>query len=169
MTPALFTSLCEAAFEVHHYSVDDFHDDESESEDWSAPDLDPYEIADAVERVFGEAKIRTSRDSELAFYAMADGKVIGGAYMGHHNDNSCEADVVVVSFDVAVDPAFRRAGVGEALVRRVIADARQMGDHVEMRAWVVNPAMEKVLGRLGFSDGDEARHGNGSCHMSLFL
>jgi GNAT superfamily N-acetyltransferase len=133
---------------------------------------DHYSIADQAEAIFKLCKIGVNRDKELTLVAMNDDTVVGALYASSSVEDYDGQEYVEYSFDVAVRPEFQRTGVGTLLTKACLRDAASRGDGdlpVLVKVWVVNPNMEKVLGSLGFSDGDEQRHSGGSCHMEKWI
>jgi len=52
---------------------------------------------------------------------------------------------------IAVDPRFRRQGVGRALIRRAIAEAKTLGiANIETQSWAFNQVTHEMLRDMGF-------------------
>ena len=138
-----------------------FHEDLDDAYDW-------YDQAVAV---FKECRIGVNRDKDLSLIALNDEEIVGAVFSSSSLEQEGESDYVEYSFDAAVKPQFQQRGIGTALVSHAIRLASEEGGEfpVKVRVWVVNPSMERVLERLGFSDGDEERHEGGSCHMEKWL
>lgn len=62
-----------------------------------------------------------------------------------HDRRWCEID------QIAVDAAYRRRGIGKALLAHAAADATRRGvEHVELSVWAFNPAAQGAFERAGF-------------------
>lgn len=155
----LVESLLAGAAQIVRYDPDD--DD---------PQFDPYD----AELIFKECHIGTDRDKNLELVALAGDEVVG-ALVSSYTVEDYDGDgqqFIKYSFDVAVKPSHQRGLIGTQLVNTALKDAAQLGDGdmpVLARVWVVNSSMERMLGRLGFSDGDDERHNGGSCHQEKWL
>ena len=117
-------------------------------------DADDYDRAlDVAEKESDEAHklakkvdmgITRDRDLDLVAYG-PDGKVVGATWKSFDGEN--------YAFDVAVDPAYQRQGLGSTLTDDMIdgfTHYTDMGDDVTMRIHVTSPEMEKMLQRRGF-------------------
>jgi len=131
--------------------------------------IDPYD----AELIFKECRIGVDRDKNLELVAVVGDEVVGALVSSYSvEEYDDEREYISYSFDVAVKPSHQRGLIGTELVKTALKNAAQLGDGeipVRARVWVVNSAMERVLGRLGFSDGDDERHNGGSCHQEKWL
>lgn len=101
----------------------------------------------ADEQVHGEAAWRKRLAARAQFVAREDGRTVGMAGVFRDGKNEvCE----LVSMWIA--PSHRKRGVGQRIVERVIAHAREIGCD-EMRLLVAedNPAAERLYARCGFT------------------
>jgi RimJ/RimL family protein N-acetyltransferase len=102
-------------------------------------------LADEVR--MDEAAWRKRLSARAQFLAREDGRTVGMAGVFRDGKNeACE----LVSMWIA--PSHRRRGVGQRIVERVIAHARELGCE-EMRLLVAedNPAAERLYARCGFT------------------
>lgn len=87
----------------------------------------------------------------LVYVALVEGAMAGTAslHQGHYstwNDNWYGHIE-----DVVVDPAYRRCGVGEALVRHIVAVARELGlSRLELNALNENIPARRLYEKIGF-------------------
>lgn len=67
--------------------------------------------------------------SSLRWMARTGGKVVGTARLGFQNENSPDwtRERVLSNLAITVDPAFRRRGIGRALLKLAVAGARDQG------------------------------------------
>jgi GNAT superfamily N-acetyltransferase len=157
----LVESLLMESVTIRYFSTDMDLDDEFD---------DPYAVAEQAEAVFRECKIGVNRDKDLTLVAMDGDVMMGALYASSSFEDEDGNEYMEYSFDVAVKPEAQKSGIGTMLVTRAMREASGMGElPVKVKVWVVNPNMERVLERMGFSDGDECRHGDGSCHMEKWL
>jgi hypothetical protein len=140
------TILTEAKVEIFYY------DEESD-------DYDPWEIADKVEQVFKRAGIRTKRDKNISFFAMAGEEVIGATYSTTREDDAElyggpeGENVLIYEFDIAVDPAHQGGTTGYLLTKDCVEDATNLSNEMShvttmMYNHVINPKMAQMLERL---------------------
>lgn len=150
---------------IVHWSDDDHGDEDSP--------YDPYIVADQAEAIFKKCGIRANRGKDIRLLAFK-GEVLIGATMAeteYHEDEE-HGSYCEYSFDIAVDPDAQGGTAGYMLTLASVQDAKAQSDGgpVLMKNWVINPVMERMLHKLfGFTDGDEARHGGGSCHQEKWL
>lgn len=119
-------------------------------------------ISDVVAAAFGSpaeadlvADIRASEHfiPELSMVAQRDEQIVGyvmvsyATLLGHEGEHR-----IAMLSPLAVDPAFRRQGIGSALVRRVTAAADARGEPL-----VILEGSPRFYGRLGFEHS--LRHG----------
>ena len=86
--------------------------------------------------------------------ASAEGRSAGYAYWEFIQDDETAftyPDAVLYLHHVSVKPAFRRQGVGTALMRHVQDQAEQRGVKVVLDVWTVNEEALAFYARLGFS------------------
>lgn len=106
--------------------------------------------------------------SRARFVAEIEGAIVGTA-SGGDGDGTGVAALTAMW----VDPRFRRSGVGQALVRRVIEWARESG-YSELLLWVVdgNDGAERLYVHSGFrrtGAAQEVRPGELEYELSLGL
>jgi len=112
---------------------------------------DEWELAEKADMVSKATGIRTGR-KDTTFVAVDAGdqdKVIGAIYDSIINTE----EGMEYSFDVVVDPAFQRSGVGSALIDAAIRKYRELAqdlDNLYAKVWVINPILVSVLERRGF-------------------
>jgi N-acetylglutamate synthase-like GNAT family acetyltransferase len=75
----------------------------------------------------------------------------GGATVGYAGLEVYETDALLRS--VVVDPARRRAGLGQAVVKATLAEARRLG---ATRAFLLTTSAKDYFERLGFASIDRA-------------
>jgi predicted N-acetyltransferase YhbS len=80
------------------------------------------------------------------FTAVSEGKVIGTAALDDDNMDTHPALTPWIA-GLYVDPEYRKQGVGEALVRRVINEARSAG---AKKLYLFTPDREYYLSRFGW-------------------
>ncbi|HET9782633.1 MAG TPA: GNAT family N-acetyltransferase [Candidatus Dormibacteraeota bacterium] len=122
----------------------------------------------AREKDRSEADWRHAVRTRTRFIAEVDGAVVGTS-SGGDGDASGAAALTAMW----VDPGFRRQGIGDALVQRVIEWARQTG-YGELFLWVVdgNGSAERLYERNGFrrtGAAQEVRPGELEYEMSRSL
>lgn len=116
---------------------------------------DHYAISEVVTAAFGSpaeaelvAEIRASEHfiAELSMVAQRDEQIVGHVMVSYATllGHECERRIAMLS-PLAVDPAFRRRGIGSALVRRVTAEADARGEPL-----VILEGSPRFYGRLGF-------------------
>ncbi|HET7339662.1 MAG TPA: GNAT family N-acetyltransferase [Candidatus Dormibacteraeota bacterium] len=100
----------------------------------------------AREKTRSEADWRQAVRSRVRFVAEVDGAVVGTASGGDADRNGTAALTAMW-----VDPRYRRQGIGDVLIRRVVDWARGMG-YGELFLWVVdgNGSAERLYERNGF-------------------
>lgn len=112
-------------------------------------------IAEVVAAAFGSpaeaelvADIRASEHfiAELSMVAQRDEQIVGHVMISYATllGDGGENRIAMLS-PLAVDPAFRRRGIGSALVRTVTADADALGEPL-----VILEGSPRFYGRLGF-------------------
>ena len=112
-------------------------------------------IFDVVAAAFGSPaeaelvqKIRESEYfiPELSVVAESDGRIVGHVMISYASLRSPDGERPVAMLSpLAVDPAFRRRGIGSALVRSVTSEADALGEPL-----VVLEGSPRFYGRLGF-------------------
>ena len=112
-------------------------------------------ISDVVAAAFGsraEAElVENIRESEyfipqLSVVAESDGRIVGHVMISHATLQSPDGERPVAMLSpLAVDPDFRRRGIGSSLVRSVTAEADALGEPL-----VVLEGSPRFYGRLGF-------------------
>jgi ribosomal protein S18 acetylase RimI-like enzyme len=107
----------------------------------------------ALERRFDEARWREVLGPDHGVKVVAEeGEPVGlvaGVPHEVHPD-------VLYLYSMWVKPEFRRRGVGEALVRDVVAWAREQGwARVQLRVFQGNETARRLYARLGFVGGGE--------------
>jgi GNAT superfamily N-acetyltransferase len=112
-----------------------------------------YSIADVeARRIARDRKIGITSDRELSHVALIDDHVVGAAFVSISHDT--------YSFDVVVDSAFERRGVGSLLLNAVADiphDVAEAFPEISHKVDVVSPDMERMLKVRGFhvaSQGD---------------
>jgi GNAT superfamily N-acetyltransferase len=105
--------------------------------------------------------------SSITVIALDDGRWIGMAMGAPHRDHRGEAGL----FAMWVDPGARGAGVGRALIERVVVWAGSAGFAVlRLRVTVSNDAAVRLYGRMGFSDlGDRLPLRDGSDVLTMSM
>lgn len=133
------------------------------------PEEDHTETGEA-EGLFNRTKIRYGRQKDISHVAEEDGKIIGAVASGWSEEDRGEP-VMVFSFDLAVDPEFRRRGVGKKLIEDAIREYERgkteyrvdFGGRTMMRLWVINPHLIPYLESIGFEI--ESEYNDGSAHL----
>ena len=135
------------------------------------PESDHDETGQA-EGLFNRLKIRYGRSKDISHVAVEDGQVIGAVASGwEHGGETDDRKILDYSFDLVVDPQFRRIGVGKKLIDDAIREYerdkemyRESEDaHTRMRLWVINPALVPYLESIGFEV--ESQYKDGSAHL----
>jgi GNAT superfamily N-acetyltransferase len=105
--------------------------------------------------------------SSITVIALDDGRWIGMAMGAPHRDHPEEAGL----FAMWVDPGARGAGVGRALIERVVVWAGSAGFAVlRLRVTVSNDAAVRMYARMGFSDlGDRLPLRDGSDVLTMSM
>jgi len=111
--------------------------------------------------------IRIKRDRELTAIAVLGKKVVGGGWSATSYPLYDEGEAEF-TFDIVVAPEAQRKGVGDALVEEMLKQFRYVATMEDMdfvlNIEVVNPAMERILARRGFTrrgeDDPRASHGD---------
>jgi GNAT superfamily N-acetyltransferase len=123
--------------------------------------IDPeeeWDVAEAGEQVFKLSNIRCDSSKNISHVAEENGEVIGALASGWCRGESVDGkDVAVFSFDLAVDKAHRKKGVGASLIDAAInyyhstkeAYAGEDG-YSMMRIWVINHLLFDIMERKGF-------------------
>lgn len=110
-----------------------------------ADELDPKHIDDAY-KMAKKYDIGVLSDKEIYTIAISNNEVVGALWTSWISGE--------FSFDVVVREDFQGKGVGKRLVDIAIEaynqDKEAYGDEVILRAYVVNPTMEKILASKGF-------------------
>lgn len=98
-------------------------------------------------RVAKKAGIHILSDRELTAIAVDERGAVIGALFTAFSPGQME-----YTFDVAVDPAHQKKGIGTALTKAGISEFTAYADHedAKMVLDVVNPTMERVLQGCGF-------------------
>jgi len=115
-------------------------DFENESEN-----IDVYEASTAAEKLAKDNGVNILRGKDLKNVALDEnGKVIGGLWT--------EIDGNEFSFDIVIDKAVQRKGVGEKLVNEAFSEfnAQDYDGTLKYKIDVTNPVMEKLLSKYGF-------------------
>ena len=105
-------------------------------------------MKEAVSRVWGwddavqERMFRERPDSSKSAIVVVDGQDVGVLALQKQPD-------VVVLVNIEILPEFQRRGLGTAIVRDVIADAKRAGLPISLRVLRGNPA-RNLYERLGF-------------------
>jgi hypothetical protein len=115
-------------------------------------EYDPWVIADKVEMVFKKAGIRPSRDKDIRFFAMLNDEVIGATYNQESERNAEEfggpdEDILVYTFDIAVDPKHQGGTVGYLLTKACVDDAKSIDSDKKTVMYnnVINVKMAQML------------------------
>ncbi|MFC3807094.1 GNAT family N-acetyltransferase [Terrabacter sp. MAHUQ-38] len=112
-----------------------------------APDAFWFTYAD--EAVYDEADWRERIEGAWLVQARDDEGILGTAGLGSHWEP--ERATTATLFGMYVAPRARGRGVGEALVRAVLDEARRMGkSQVVLEVTSSNPAAEQLYARCGF-------------------
>jgi len=125
-----------------------------ESVDFNITELDPedqWELAEKAEMISNAVGIRTGRKDVaiVAIDANDEDKVLGAIFDTTINIE----DGMEYSFDVVVDPAFQKSGVGSALIDAAVKKYNWLAqdiDNLYARVWVINPILVSALERRGF-------------------
>lgn len=114
----------------------DVYDDEGESPDYYG---DAYKLASV-------SGINILRNMELEYVALEGQQVVGALWCGRQGED--------FSFDVVVDKAFQRRGIGRQLIDAAIStfnsDFRDVSEDARILAHVVNPVLVPLLLSMGF-------------------
>jgi len=106
-----------------------------------------YEFADQADQIAAKSGIRILRDKELSMVALDGENVVGALYtsFGPHEDEE------IYSFDVVVAKEHEGRGIGRRLAEIGISEFGQYQDipEAKMKLDVVNPAMQRILSKLG--------------------
>lgn len=126
-------------------------------------DRDAGDLQSEVYHLFRASKVRPSSQEDKYLACLSpEGEVLGGGVYGLYQSNKeyteglfdLDFDQLVFVFSVVVSPDARRRGIAEDIVKELEAAAEMEGDGyelpVKMEAEVVNPAMAKLLDKLGF-------------------
>lgn len=89
----------------------------------------------------------TPGDIATTFVALEDDTLLGSASL-IHRDMHTRMDLTPWLAAVFVAPEFRQRGIGSALVRRIVAEAKQLG---VKRLYLYTPDKEGFYSRLGWS------------------
>jgi GNAT superfamily N-acetyltransferase len=121
---------------------------------------------DSVEKRIG--RLRDSARSHAAIptvvVAFTGEKLLGSAMLVVHDmDNRMELSPWLAG--VFVSPENRKQGIGAALVKRIIADARSLGI---MRLYLYTPNTEQFYSRLGWSVVERTNHRDVDVVVMLF-
>lgn len=150
-------------------------EDPGDDEDGQAL-YDPWEVADAAEKVFKAAGLRAARNKELGLVAFEGERVVGCTFhrtydYGAENElPDGQEDFYVYDFDLAADPNVGRL-VAYPLVAASIKEAKSQECRL-IRLWVINPGMARLLETyFGFKHDSEPANPDGgySTHMELWL
>ena len=107
-------------------------------------------------RVAEFAPQRNSRQVPLTRVALVDGEAVGNASL-LTEDMDTHPDLTPWLASVYVQPAHRRRGIGSALCRAVMEDARRLG---LPRVWLYTPSQAALYAALGWTHaGEENYHG----------
>lgn len=87
--------------------------------------------------------IHVMSNRDCAMVATEGGRVVGALFSGLSGGE--------YSFDVVVAKDRWGSGIGTALTTAAVADLSDLPDDIKIQADVINPAMEHILGKLGFS------------------
>lgn len=117
-------------------------------------------LIDAAWNLVPKSGIRITKGKELMFIAQIGRKVVGaGFYLVDTLFNVRDAQGF--DCDVIVDEKYAGKGIGEALVKELLqayrSEKRHRDEPVLLNINVINPIMEKVLIRLGYTKHEEHR------------
>ena len=131
---------------VHIYSGEDFIDDEEDK-------LSHREMAQKVQEIANQVKIRFNWAKEVTIAALVDGEVAGGVASEMHEDGR----YWTYDFDTVVSPKYQGPlMIGFRLIEAAIQDARHQEPQADIiRCYCVNPGLLQILiNKYGFTTYD---------------
>lgn len=131
-----------------------------------------WELTEQVDWIAERVGIHPDRTKSVAFVAVMEDQVLGGAYTGVTEDHDAGQPETwyVYSFDVVVDPDYQWGRkIGLDLIKAAEKDRvlyeNAYGGNIRTRLWVVNPKLARYLSERGGYD-TESMYEDGSAHLT---
>jgi hypothetical protein len=133
---------------------------------------DDWETAEQVDQIAKRVGIRPDSTKNVAFVALMEDRVVGGAYTGITEDHDAGQleSWYLYSFDVVVDPDYKWGRkIGLDLIKAAEKDRSfyedAYGGNVRTRLWVINPKLAQHLEDYHGYEA-ESKYDDGSAHLT---